>query len=350
MPGLSHLYRGADGTVQLCPPPLVNPTSGVNPVIKVVGRNNGGNQITGDFSHASQAAWVRVAATAGNFAGVSLCGDGGVFGTSDFAVYSSSDDSANLLNRRNTALNFWVNGVKTWGIVPQAGFSQFINQQANTVIFIGSNDINTGTGAIWMQAGAGSLSYGGTLLLFAASSAVSAGSAVLARASGSTGIIALADGVTSSGLGTVYFQVNPSSATIPLSGRAPTAATLMDMTPDQGTFTATLTGFATPPTATAVWTRIGNLMMLTIPAMSGTSNAAALTITGLPTICKPARTVGPAVSQCFENSGSFTTITVSCTVSTAGVITFFLNDSSSAWASTGGKGYGQAITICYPLN
>jgi hypothetical protein len=57
---------------------------------------------------------------------------------------------------------------------------------------------------------------------------------------------------------------------------------------DEGTFTATGTGFGTPPTATAHYVRIGKAVLLEVPQLSGTSNATTFTITGMPAGIQPA--------------------------------------------------------------
>ncbi|HLP41575.1 MAG TPA: hypothetical protein VK465_08725 [Fibrobacteria bacterium] len=51
---------------------------------------------------------------------------------------------------------------------------------------------------------------------------------------------------------------------------------------DEGSFTATLTGVSGTVTGTATYVKIGKHVTLTLPALSGTSNASTCTITGLP--------------------------------------------------------------------
>ncbi len=76
-----------------------------------------------------------------------------------------------------------------------------------------------------------------------------------------------------------YFLVRGDGA---IQGLGPVKGALVDMTPDTGTFTITYTGFTATVTGTASWVRIGKLVMLTLPAGSGTSNATSFTATGLP--------------------------------------------------------------------
>ena len=57
----------------------------------------------------------------------------------------------------------------------------------------------------------------------------------------------------------------------------------------QGTFTGTLTGYATPPTGELVWTKLGRRVSLYAPeTITGTSNATSLTLTGVPASIMPA--------------------------------------------------------------
>lgn len=51
---------------------------------------------------------------------------------------------------------------------------------------------------------------------------------------------------------------------------------------DEGTFTVTGTGFTVAPTGTARYVRLGKLVLLEIPDLTGTSNTTAFTLTGLP--------------------------------------------------------------------
>jgi len=144
-----------------------------------------------------------------------------------------------------------------------------------------------------------------------------------------------------------------------IEGWGPTAGALVDLTPDQGTFTITYTGMTGLPgsvSGTAVWVRIGSLVMLYLPAASGTSNAATFTATGLPAAIQPARNqVAAAYSGgttaglgCFTNNGS--TTSASCSVAaSSGTITFGLigPSGSGGWANANGKGINTAFTIAY---
>lgn len=72
--------------------------------------------------------------------------------------------------------------------------------------------------------------------------------------------------------------------------------------PTAGTFTITGTGFASAPTGTARWSRIGNLVILYLPAITGTSSGTGFTMTGLPAAITPARDQRVPNVQVTDNS------------------------------------------------
>lgn len=151
----------------------------------------------------------------------------------------------------------------------------------------------------------------------------------------------------------VSFSVN--GVTSPtLQGYGPTAAALVDMTPDTGTFTVTYTGFTANPTGTAVWNRIGNLVMLFLPALTGTSNAVGFTATGIPNAINPARTqiLGGQIFQGEDNSAG---VNLGVRVETTNTITFskggFPLGAVSNFTNTGTKGIATTgVTLHYLLN
>jgi hypothetical protein len=153
-----------------------------------------------------------------------------------------------------------------------------------------------------------------------------------------------------------YFNVlgAPTATTgVMISGYGLTAAALVDMTPDKGSYTATGTGFAaTVPTCTAVWAKMGNLVTVTLTALQGTSNAATFTITGMPAILFPARQQFLACPAAFtDTTGTVLLTTVAAVLQTTGVITMYLNGSASGWATSGSKGIntGFGWTFTYEL-
>jgi hypothetical protein len=64
---------------------------------------------------------------------------------------------------------------------------------------------------------------------------------------------------------------------------------------ETGSFTGTLTGCTTAPTATVNWSRSGNMICMEVPALNAVSNSVGCTITGVPATLTPARTQSSAV-------------------------------------------------------
>jgi hypothetical protein len=141
-------------------------------------------------------------------------------------------------------------------------------------------------------------------------------------------------------------QLNSTS----ISGLGPVAAGLVDMTPDQGTFTGTLTGMTGSVTGTCIWTRVGNLVTLFIPTMTGTSNSTAMTLTGLPSAIQPARAqLLQNALYSVEDSGASNGL-VTVRVNAGSTMTFFLSGNANGFQNVGAKGVVVAFTVSYLLN
>lgn len=108
----------------------------------------------------------------------------------------------------------------------------------------------------------------------------------------------------------------------------------------QGSYTGTLTGCTTSPTATISYQRVGNHVMLLIPPLSGTSNATTMTITGAPAVIRPSATSGTSsIANVFNNSSAPDDVPYSANMSSGGVLTFNKGISgSSGFTSSGTKG------------
>lgn len=122
-----------------------------------------------------------------------------------------------------------------------------------------------------------------------------------------------------------------------------------------GTYTGTLTGFATPPTGTIRYCVMGAIVALYIPSagsgLSGTSNSTAMTITGMPAAIRPARTQIVQFPGVGDNSlliGDGEQILAQ--IGTDGVITFLINGSATGFTASGTKGTGAGGTITYLTN
>lgn len=122
-----------------------------------------------------------------------------------------------------------------------------------------------------------------------------------------------------------------------------------------GSFTGTLTGFASGPTGTVSY-KINNGMctLYTGAEISGTSNAVSMSMTGLPTAVRPsgAREVASAA---FVNNTLTNSYLGGASISTSGVVTFkLLNFSNgllgpSEFVASGSKGLSANWAITYPL-
>lgn len=97
----------------------------------------------------------------------------------------------------------------------------------------------------------------------------------------------------------------------------------------------TLTGCTTTPTGTARFVRQGKAVTAYLPAISGTSNTTAATLTGLPSELYPAR---DQTVVCLTRDATAGLKVATATVGTAGVITLFTDAAGGAFANTGTKG------------
>jgi hypothetical protein len=112
----------------------------------------------------------------------------------------------------------------------------------------------------------------------------------------------------------------------------------------EGSFTGTLTGCTTSPTGTVYYARNGRQVTLHLPALSATSNATTMTVTGLPAHLQPTRSQYLSYPLATDNGS--VRYEPYCLVSAAsGTITFGLTGLSSGWASSGTKGiYSASVT------
>lgn len=138
-----------------------------------------------------------------------------------------------------------------------------------------------------------------------------------------------------------------------LQGFGPTAAGLVDMTPDKGTFTITYTGMTAAVTGTAVWSRNGNQVILFFPVATGTSNATTCTATGLPAAITPTRVQWMPASVNGSGLDSGASIPITPRINTDGTVTFSVNGNTGGTAgftATGTKGVANAFSVTYLLN
>ena len=115
-----------------------------------------------------------------------------------------------------------------------------------------------------------------------------------------------------------------------------------------GTFTATLTGITAGGTGTATWSKAGNLVIVHYPALTGTSNTTAATITGQPAALQPATAQLGLVGITQDNSA--TPALARIDVGTDGVVTLYINSSSATFTGSNTKGISAGLTLSYITN
>ena len=108
-------------------------------------------------------------------------------------------------------------------------------------------------------------------------------------------------------------------------------------------FTATATGMTTSPTGTVSFARAGNLVIMTLPEISATSNATTFTLTGMPTTCRPSANRYVTV-RVADNGGALAV--GNAKIDSSGVITIYKDMAGSGFTAAGGKILGN-LTISY---
>lgn len=127
----------------------------------------------------------------------------------------------------------------------------------------------------------------------------------------------------------------------------PTAAALVDLTPDHGTFTGTLTGFTATITGTCRWNRVGDCVYLFLPVMTGTSNTTGMTLTGAPAAILPARLQMFPVGDLENNT--ILTGTFAGQIGPGGTLTFYTNGNAAGFTASGTKGLATAQVVVWTL-
>jgi hypothetical protein len=151
---------------------------------------------------------------------------------------------------------------------------------------------------------------------------------------------------------TSFFKVRGDGA---IQGLGPNAATLVDMTPDTGTFSGTFTGMTTSPTIACRWVRVGGLVILNLNTpnvqTTGTSNSTSFTMTGLPAAIQPVSNNNVMTTNWLIDNGANTPASIFVGAA-SGTITFYKGSSGSAasWTNAGLKGIAATTTIAYLLS
>lgn len=133
----------------------------------------------------------------------------------------------------------------------------------------------------------------------------------------------------------------------------PVAAAAVDMTPDKGTIVLTPVGLTSPSpaTVTAVWSRQGNLVSITIPPVTGTSSSTSFALTGtFPASITPTRTQNMPCQQLTDNSVA-TVGTMQVRTAGTGIDLYKGSAVSTAsWTASNVKALNANITLTYLIN
>jgi len=122
-----------------------------------------------------------------------------------------------------------------------------------------------------------------------------------------------------------------------------------------GSFTGTVTGYATPPTGTVTYRVFGSsdgtgktVTLYIASAITGTSDATAMTMTGLPAAVTPS--IAVSVPTIVTDNG--TVVIASASIAAAGTTITFACDqpfSSTGFTASGTKALAAGWTISYPM-
>jgi hypothetical protein len=116
-----------------------------------------------------------------------------------------------------------------------------------------------------------------------------------------------------------------------------------------GTFTGTLTGFASNPSGTCSYAIVNGVATLTLPQgpLTGTSNSTAMSLTGVPAALRPA-TLQPTVALGgVIDTGNYYAGALNIVGGTFQFYAFIAG--GLGFTASGTKGIGSGLTVTYPL-
>jgi hypothetical protein len=147
---------------------------------------------------------------------------------------------------------------------------------------------------------------------------------------------------------TVVFSIGGTVTSNKIQGYGPTAAGLVDMTPDTGSFNGTGTGFSPAPIFACKWSKMGNIVIITVTSTQGTSNATTWSIGQLPAAITPVTSRNVAVPF-LQDSGASTN--GAAQANSGGFLQFYKGASTSGgWTASGQKGLAADNSFFYQLN
>ena len=149
---------------------------------------------------------------------------------------------------------------------------------------------------------------------------------------------------------TTVFKVFGTTAPT-VEGYGPTAAGLVDMTPDKGSATLTTVGF-TVNTALGgcAWSKQGNLAVISIPAFSGVlAGNTVIKLTGLPAAIQPATITQNVMGLFGENNGNPAASCMLTITAASGTLTLSENGAGATFGSGQAGGMESAFNVAYQL-
>jgi hypothetical protein len=115
---------------------------------------------------------------------------------------------------------------------------------------------------------------------------------------------------------------------------------------EENTFTITATGFTGSITGTARFVRVGSVVTMFIPQLSGTSNATTFTLTGVPSRLVPARDQTTGAHRIENNGTQDWGIII---IDSDGTFYLFRTAAAAAWTNSGAKTLYETM-VTYHLN
>lgn len=148
-----------------------------------------------------------------------------------------------------------------------------------------------------------------------------------------------------SGGGSTWLSVDRTDTTIDSIALTAAAFTVntVPLTPVSSTFTITAGGFSGTVNGTARYEKIGNIVVLYIPGLSGTSDSTSFSLSGIPAAIRPARVQNIPVPVTRDNGtdGNLSWVQIA-TDGTGSVIRQDGAGASTPWTNSGTK----ALSIC----
>jgi hypothetical protein len=117
---------------------------------------------------------------------------------------------------------------------------------------------------------------------------------------------------------------------------------------DSGTFSSTMAGGTTAPSVTVSWYKIGNVVHISIPTISATSNSTTFTLNGLPAALRlSSGNTAAALPSCTDNSAF--AFSASVFLDTSSFMTICKNGDANGWTASGIKGLNFPAEFSYIL-